>query len=198
MPEFSNYVESLDPAASTTGTILIPVSHDGDPESMTPTQIVSAGGGGLGFTPENVANKSTSTSLGASDTLYPSQNAVKTYVDNKLAYDTIEVVLGALAGETIAKQIPANCTILSSTICSDVSGSMVVDIWKDTRANFPPTVADTITASAKPTLSSATLSYNNTLTGWTTSLAKGDWLIFKVDSASTLLKATVSLEILRT
>ncbi len=37
---------------------------------------------GLGFTPENVANKSTNTSLGTSDTLYPSQNAVKTYVDN--------------------------------------------------------------------------------------------------------------------
>ena len=35
----------------------------------------------LGFTPENVANKTTSTSLGTSDTLYPSQNAVKTYVD---------------------------------------------------------------------------------------------------------------------
>jgi hypothetical protein len=36
----------------------------------------------LGFTPENIANKSTSTVLGTSDTLYPSQNAVKTYVDN--------------------------------------------------------------------------------------------------------------------
>ena len=35
----------------------------------------------LGYTPENVANKSTNTSLGTSDTLYPSQNAVKSYVD---------------------------------------------------------------------------------------------------------------------
>lgn len=35
----------------------------------------------LGFTPEDVANKSTSTTLGTSNTLYPSQNAVKTYVD---------------------------------------------------------------------------------------------------------------------
>lgn len=35
----------------------------------------------LGFTPENVANKSTNTSLGTSNTLYPTQNAVKTYVD---------------------------------------------------------------------------------------------------------------------
>lgn len=39
----------------------------------------------LGFTPENVANKSTTTTLGTSDTLYPTQNAVKTYVDTALA-----------------------------------------------------------------------------------------------------------------
>ena len=38
----------------------------------------------LGYTPENVANKSTTTSLGTSDTLYPTQNAVKVYADNLL------------------------------------------------------------------------------------------------------------------
>lgn len=37
----------------------------------------------LGFTPENVANKSILTSLGTSDTLYPTQNAVKVYADTK-------------------------------------------------------------------------------------------------------------------
>lgn len=35
----------------------------------------------LGYTAENAANKSTSSSLGTSNTLYPSQNAVKAYVD---------------------------------------------------------------------------------------------------------------------
>lgn len=35
----------------------------------------------LGFTAENIANKSTSTSLGTSNTYYPTQNAVKSYVD---------------------------------------------------------------------------------------------------------------------
>lgn len=38
----------------------------------------------LGYTPENIANKSTNTALGTSDTLYPSQKAVKTYVDNQI------------------------------------------------------------------------------------------------------------------
>lgn len=35
----------------------------------------------LGFTPENVANKSTDVNLGSSDTAYPSQKATKTYAD---------------------------------------------------------------------------------------------------------------------
>lgn len=39
----------------------------------------------LGYTPEDVANKSTDTNLGTSDTLYPTQNAVKTYVDSGLS-----------------------------------------------------------------------------------------------------------------
>lgn len=39
----------------------------------------------LGFTPEDVANKSTTTTLGTSDTLYPSQNAVKVYIDNGIS-----------------------------------------------------------------------------------------------------------------
>jgi len=55
---------------------------------------------GLGYTPENVANKSTSTSLGTSNTLYPTQNAVKTYVDNNagLPYKVYTAILTAGAG----------------------------------------------------------------------------------------------------
>ena len=34
---------------------------------------------------EDVSNKSTNTSLGTSDTLYPSQKAVKTYVDTAVS-----------------------------------------------------------------------------------------------------------------
>jgi hypothetical protein len=40
---------------------------------------------GIGFVPENVANKSTDVNLGTSDVYYPSQNAVKTYVDTEVA-----------------------------------------------------------------------------------------------------------------
>jgi hypothetical protein len=75
------------------------------------------------------------------------------------------------------------------------SGSIVVDIWKDTYANYPPTVADSITASAKPTLSSAIKSEDSTLTGWTTAVAAGDCFGFNVDSAATVTKVLVLLEV---
>lgn len=94
--------------------------------------------------------------------------------------------------------IPFACTISEWTLLADQSGSIVVDIWKDTYANYPPTVADTITASAKPTISASTKGQSSTLTGWTTSISAGDILAFNVDSASTVQRVTLSLKITRT
>jgi len=85
-----------------------------------------------------------------------------------------------------------------ATLLADVSGSIVIDIWKDTYANFPPTVADTITASAKPTLASAQKAQDSTLTGWTTTIAAGDILAFNVDSITTVTRVTLSLKVRKT
>ena len=92
-------------------------------------------------------------------------------------------------------EIPFACTINRATLLADQSGSIVIDIWKDGYANYPPTVADTITASAKPTLSGAAKSQDSTLTGWTTSISAGDILRFNVDSAATLTRVTLSLKV---
>ena len=94
-------------------------------------------------------------------------------------------------------EIPYACTINQVTLLADQSGSIVVDIWKDTYANYPPTNADSIAASAKPTISSATKSQDSTLTGWTTSISAGDILGFNVDSITTCQRVTVSLKVTR-
>ena len=39
------------------------------------------------------------------------------------------------------------CTINNVTLLADVAGAIVLDIWKDAYANFPPVVGDKITAS---------------------------------------------------
>jgi hypothetical protein len=95
-------------------------------------------------------------------------------------------------------EIPYSGTITAVRLFADQVGSVVIDIWKDTYANFPPTVADTITASAKPTLTSAIKSEDTTLTGWTKSITKGDILEFNIDSVSTITKLTLTLNIDKT
>lgn len=74
------------------------------------------------------------------------------------------------------------------------AGSIVIDVWKDTYASYPPTVADTITAAAKPTLTAAAKNEDTTLVGWTTAFTAGDTLGFNVDSATTVTKVMLALE----
>jgi hypothetical protein len=94
--------------------------------------------------------------------------------------------------------IPFACTINQVTLLADTTGSIVVDIWKDSYANFPPTDADSITAAATPSISSGTKAQDSTLSGWTTSISAGDTLRFNVDSVSTITRLTVILDLTRT
>ena len=94
--------------------------------------------------------------------------------------------------------IDFGCNIQSVTMLADQSGSIVVDIWKDAYANFPPDNGDTITGGAEPTIAAATKSQDTGLAGWTTGITSGDVLRFNVDSAATVTRVTVSLVLLRT
>jgi hypothetical protein len=95
-------------------------------------------------------------------------------------------------------EVPFACTITRATLLADQSGSIVVDVWKDTYANFPPTNADSIAASAKPTITTAVKSQDATLTGWTTAIGAGDVLAFNVDSVTSIQRATLSLRVTKT
>lgn len=94
--------------------------------------------------------------------------------------------------------IPFDCTLTAARTLADQSGSIVIDVWKDTYANYPPVVGDSITASAKPTLSGAIKASDTTLTGWTTTVSAGDTLRFNVDSATTVQRVTLTLTATRT
>jgi hypothetical protein len=92
--------------------------------------------------------------------------------------------------------IDAACTIVSATALADQSGSIVVDIWKDAYGSYPPTDADSITAAAPVTITTAVKSQDATLTGWATSVAAGSILRYNVDSCTTITRATISLKVL--
>ncbi len=95
--------------------------------------------------------------------------------------------------------VPFDGTITQASLVADQSGSIVVDVWKCTYAQFDagsthPVSGDKITASAPPTITTATKSQDSTLTGWTTAFAAGDIFALNVNSATTIQRATLSLK----
>lgn len=90
-------------------------------------------------------------------------------------------------------QVPYTGTIQDWYIVADQSGSIVIDVWKV--ASAVPTVTNTITASAKPTLSAAQSAFAGAITGWTTAVTAGDVFGFSVTSATTVTRVTLGVRI---
>lgn len=85
-------------------------------------------------------------------------------------------------------QLPFSGTITEWSVfeVSDtpIAGSIVIDVWNDTTGNYPPTVADSIAGSEKPTLVSQTNANDINLSTWTTNITSGDVIGFNVDSVT--------------
>jgi hypothetical protein len=88
--------------------------------------------------------------------------------------------------------IPVAHTLIRWRILSSVSGSVVFDVWRDTFANYPPVVGDSISTS-KPTLSSALTAEDSTITDWTEVGAAGDVYIVNVDSVTSVVDCVLEL-----
>jgi hypothetical protein len=86
----------------------------------------------LGFTPENVANKSNDTTLGGatpSTTLYPTQNAVKTYADNILGNANALVYEGTIDCSTNPNYPAANAgELYIASSAGKIGGASGVDV----------------------------------------------------------------------
>ncbi len=94
--------------------------------------------------------------------------------------------------------VPYSGVITGWELLSTATGSIVVDVWKDTYVNYPPTLSDSICGIDKPTLTSQIKNNNNTLTAWSTAITEGDIIAFNVDSASTVTQVTLTLKINKT
>ncbi len=104
---------------------------------------------------------------------------------------------GAIAtpANDVFLRFPTACTIVKATIMTaGGSGSCSIDVWKDSFGSFPPTVADSICAAAKPTIVAGIKYEDATLTGWTTTIAAGDVLAFHLESSSTFTSIFIQLD----
>jgi hypothetical protein len=86
------------------------------------------------------------------------------------------------AGTTSYVRVPYGGVIVSWSVIANAACSCVLDVWKLNAAL--PTVSNTITALAKPSLSSATTASSSTLTGWTTAVVDGDVFGFNLVSVT--------------
>ncbi len=84
------------------------------------------------------------------------------------------------ADEYVLFQIPTAFTISSWTISStnDSNQSAEFDILTGDTASIAS--ASSITASAKPTMTTAKSATSSTLTGWTTTITAGKWVFVKL------------------
>ena len=99
------------------------------------------------------------------------------------------------SGEGCFLEMPFDATIKEWRLLAGTVGSIAVDVWMDTWANFPPTDADSMPgAGNEPTISAANKAEETDLSAWTeTSLSKGDILEFNIDSCGTITRCTLSM-----
>jgi hypothetical protein len=105
--------------------------------------------------------------------------------------------LAITTGQKGHLEIPFACTLTGWTLMADVAGAIVIDVWKDNYANFPPTNADAMPGGGKEPTIAATNQKNQDIdiSDWTTvAIAAGDILAFNVDSCTTITKVTLSLK----
>jgi len=91
--------------------------------------------------------------------------------------------------------IPFKCKIEEVSLLADQSGSIQIDIWKNTYNNFPPSDSDSICDGNEPAISDSDKYQDSELTNWTKTIDAGDILAFNVDSCSNITRVTIVLKV---
>ena len=108
---------------------------------------------------------------------------------------------GIVTGSIAWVRSPSDVTLTSWEITSlnaDSSGQIMIDIWKDTYANYPPAdddgIAGTIAEGEIPTLTNANKAQDTSLDSWTTAVSAGDYLKAVVVSSDQVTSCSVFLQ----
>lgn len=104
---------------------------------------------------------------------------------------------GTILPVGIAGDLPVgfDCIIQAWSMVCDPAASVQLDIWKVAFASFPPTVVDSITGSAVPTITADDHDSSNVLTGWTIDVKAGDVFRFHIDSNTVATRLAIKLDL---
>lgn len=106
-------------------------------------------------------------------------------------------VISPSASDSVKFLAPFACSITAWKIWAD-AGTITFDIRKVAFASAPPTGGNSIVAAAPPALSSGVTASSSTLTGWTTTIARGEAMDIVVSSAAGVGFAVLLLEVTKT
>lgn len=95
---------------------------------------------------------------------------------------------------------PFTATVIGWDVIGEPApGDIVFDVWLAPWLGPFPANPNSITGSGKPTLTAAMKAKSNNVTGWTERhIKRGEVLGFEVESVNNLMKATLTVRVLRT
>lgn len=166
----------------------------GDPADIatsTDGQVLRRSGGTLGFGALDLADSDAVTND------LPITNLAARRASVSISFDNggTEIADNTKARWRVPNGVTA--TLIRWSIAADVGGAIVIDIYKDTWANYPPASGDSIKGSGTPPTITATNTNaeSTSFTGWTTTtFSGGDSVIFNVDSCTTITACDLELE----
>jgi len=123
--------------------------------------------------------------------------AARTFIVNYMIDGGGSVITTGLKGGI--KMIGCTITAWEIGAVDGNTGAIVVDMWSDSYANFPPTNSDSFTGSEKPTITATGSKGQDTSlnsgSGW--AITNGNWIFFNVDSVTTLTRVNLALTCVR-
>lgn len=111
-------------------------------------------------------------------------------------FDGSGVALGS--GLRIDVVVPYACEVVGYTILGDLTGSVSLSVHKASYADWPDTETAMATGGAGPSITTARKNQGDTSTWATTTISAGDILIFRVQSATDITRAVLTLSVNRT
>lgn len=158
-----------------------------------------------GAPPVDVARLYARDDSGTTKLFYKRPDNTEVEIGSSAKYGSINFIIDGAGSEITTGikgvvRVDFACTIVAWEIGSPKeSGSIKIDLWKDTQASFPPTNADSITNGHEPELSASWAAEDTDLSDWSdVTVDAGDWIMFNVDSAATTTQVTIDLKVLRT
>lgn len=134
------------------------------------------------------AQKGATGPIGATGAQQPPGAAWSTLIPGNVLQTPTNPVPRLITGTYLIKEL---------VVVGDQVGSCVINIWKSNiiSGHYPPVSGDDITGGHNVVLAGVQKLVDSTLTGWTTTLAQDDMLLFSLASVSTFTYLQIQLRL---